>query len=372
MRRLVIVALGLALLATAGLVAAVRHSADGYFSPQFTPDGSAVVVVVRHARAWVFGLGYEMWTPPARILVARDRFSVLKVTLADGRAETLHDMPASPLEGAWIQTYRPGIYGRAQAHLRWAAPDALEYELGVTVPRQPSSDTYVTRRRWDAATRRWTESGPWARGFAAMGGDEPSQLHGDREVVAVRDPGGAMPCAVVIVTTGQPAARPILESDACRRGHPDGYAVSALADVIRRPEIERVAHLERTHHELVAAARARGMGEGDAALEAIRGMQRLGLYPKPSTLVATRVTSAPPGAPVFAISDMEFRVGIFNDIREALDRPGEAIEKSMSPYVIHDDFDTSRQINDHLADRKDTELFVQADAALWRVVVDFR
>ena len=34
--------------------------------------------------------------------------------------------------------------------------------------------------------------------------------------------------------------------------------------------------------------RARGLSEVDAALEAIRGMQRLGLYPKPSTLVATR------------------------------------------------------------------------------------
>lgn len=372
MRRLLIVALGLALLATAGLAAAVRHSAAGYFSPQFTPDGSAVVVVVRHARAWVLGLGYEMWTPPARILVARDRFSVLKVTLADGRAQTLHEVPASPLEGAWIQTYRPGIYGSAQAHLRWTTPDALEYELVVTMPRQPSSDTYVTRRRWDAATRRLIDSGRWERGSSGMGGDEPSQLHGVREVVAVRVAGAAMPCAVVIVTTGEPAARPILESDECRRAHPDGYAVSALADMIRRPDIERIAHLERTRDQLAAAARARGLGEHDAALEAIRGMQRLGLYPKPSTMVATRVASAPAGAPVFTISDMEFRVGIFNDIREALDRPGEEIEKSMGTYVIHDDFDTSRQINQHLIDRKDTELFVQADAALWRIVVDFR
>ena len=106
-------------------------------------------------------------------------------------------------------------------------------------------------------------------------------------------------------------------------------------------------------------------------LEAIRGMQRLGLYPKPSTLVATRAMHETPGMPVFTISDQEFLVGLFNDIREAIDRPGEEIEKA-GAYVIHQDFDTSRQINQYLADRKDTEFFVQADGALWRMVVDYR
>ena len=33
--------------AVAGLAATVRHGEVGYFSPQFTPDGSAIVVVVR-------------------------------------------------------------------------------------------------------------------------------------------------------------------------------------------------------------------------------------------------------------------------------------------------------------------------------------
>jgi hypothetical protein len=71
----------------------------------------------------------------------------------------------------------------------------------------------------------------------------------------------------------------------------------------------------------VAAARAKGLSEVDAALEAIRGMQRLGLYPKPSTMVATRALQVPAGAAVFTISDQEFRVGLFTDIRAAIDRP---------------------------------------------------
>ena len=121
----------------------------------------------------------------------------------------------------------------------------------------------------------------------------------------------------------------------------------------------------------MAAARAKGLSEVDAALEAIRGMQRLGLYPKPSTMVATRAVQAPAGAAVFTISDQEFRVGLFTDIRAAIDRPGEEIEKA-GDYVIHRDFDTSGQINQYLADRQDTEFFVQADGALWRIVVDYR
>ncbi len=370
MRKALVAIVVLALLGTAGLVATVRHGAEGYFSPQFTADGAAVVVVVRHARAWVLGLGSEMLTPPARVLIARDRFSIVRVTVDDGRIETLQDFPGSPLEGTWIQAYRPRVYGSAQAYLRWATPEALEYEVGVTVPRQPTSDTYVTRRRWDAAGNRFVDGAPWARGSFGMGGDEATQLSRDREVVAV-PAGGAMPCAIVIVTTGQATARPVLETDECRKAHPDGYAVAALTDVLRRAEIERVAHLRRTHDELVVAARAKGLSEGSALLEAIRGMQRLGLYPKPSTMVATRAEQTTSGVPVFTITDEEFRVGLFNDIREALDHPGEAIEKG-SAYVIHRDFDTSRAINQYLADRQDTELFVRADGALWRIVVDYR
>jgi hypothetical protein len=369
-RKVLVAILILALAGTVAVVAAVRHGADGYLSPQFTPDGKGVVVVVREARALVLGFGYQMWTPPARVLVTRDRFRVVWVALADGRVETLHDLPASPVEGRWIQTYRPGVYGSASAHLRWATPEALEYEVGVTVPRQPTSDTYVTRRRGDDRTHTWIESAPWTPGYAGMGGDEASQLSGDREVVAVRA-GGAMPCAVVIVTGDEPRARPVLEAPECRKAHPDGYDVAALSDVLRRADIERVANLNATHAGLVAEARARGLSEGDAALEAIRGMQRLGLYPKPSTIVATRVVQTPPGATVFTISDQEFVVGLFNDIREAIDRPGEEIEKA-GTYIIHNDYDTSRQINQYLADRQDTEFFVHADGALWRLVVDYR
>jgi hypothetical protein len=110
------------------------------------------------------------------------------------------------------------------------------------------------------------------------------------------------------------------------------------------------------------------LSEGDAALEAIRGMQRLGLYPKPTTVTATRVAAADPSAPLFTITDEEFQVGIFQDLREAIDKPGQEVEKSGS-YVIHQNFDTSRRLNEFLADRRDATFFVEADGAIWRMDV---
>ncbi len=371
MRKWLLVPVGLALAGTAALVPACYKRDRGYFAPRFTPDGRAVVAVVRDSRAVVAGLGYEMFTPPARVYVARDRFSIVRIGLDDRRVDILRTFPASPTEGSWIQTYRPRYYGQGSGHLRWTPEGELEHEIGVTVPKVPLSETFLVRRRWNNLTRTWDESAPWARGTTAMGGDEPSQLHGNREVAAVRA-GGAMPCAIVVVTDGQPMASPLAESSECRAAHPDGYPVAGLTDTLRRAEIERVEHLRLTHERLVAEARARGLSEGDAALDAIDGMQRLGLYPKPSTLVVSPVERSQVGTPLVAISAEEFRVGLFSDIRKALDRPGEEVSKDTSPYIVHRDFDTTRQINAFLDGRTDTDFFLEADGRFWRVAVDYR
>lgn len=371
MRKWLFVPAVLAFAGTVALAAACYEHDRGYLSPRFTADGRAVVAVVRDARALVAGLGFETFTPPARVYIARDRFSIVRIGLDDGQVKVVRTFEAPPTEGAWIETYRPRFYGQGSAHLRWADNGELEYEIGVSIPKQPTSLTYVVRRRWNPAVGAWDEQAAWQPGFASMGGDEASVLHGDREVVAVRG-GRALPCAIVIVRNGQPSATPVVEADECRDAHPRGYPVSALADLLRRPSIERVEHLRRTHDRLVAEARARGLLENDAALEAIEGMQRLGLYPKPSTLVVSRVSRSDAGTPLFVISPEEFRVGLFSDIRKALDRPGEEVEKDTSPYIVHRDFGTSEKLNAFLDGRTDAVFYLEADAATWRVVVDYR
>ena len=101
-------------------------------------------------------------------------------------------------------------------------------------------------------------------------------------------------------------------------------------------------------------------------------MQRLGLYPKPSTLVVNRIARSEAGMPLFVISPEEFRVGLFSDIRKALDRPGEEVPKDTSPYIVHRDFSNSEKFNAFLDGRTDTVFFLEADGATWRVVVDYR
>ena len=364
MRRWLFALAALTAVGAVGLAAACSDHQRGFLSPQFTGDGSAAVAMVRETRAVVLGLGYEFFTPPARTRLLRDRFSIVQIRVADRHVETLLELPPSPLEGEWVESYRPSLTGSVSAHLRWATPEALEYEVTVSRPRQPTSETFVTRRRWNAASHRFDET-PWTTGSASMGGDEPTQLHGVREVVALRA-GGALPCAVLLVTQGVPLATPLLEDRSCRSAHRDGYAAAALVDVIRRPDIERIEHLQSTHDRLVAEARGQGMSEGDAAMAAIRGMQRLGLYPKPSTIVATRAAAPPAGAPVFDIAPMEFTVGLFPDIQQAIATPGEEVEKS-GTYIIHDEYDTSRRLNDYLADRRSATFFVRSGGALWQI-----
>ena len=368
MRRALFAAAVAALVLAAGAVTACREREVGYFSPQFTPDGAAIVVIVREASATVLGPGIETFTPPARSQVSHDRFSLVRIRLSDRATETLAEFRPAPTEGRWFEVYRPRVFGSARAHLRWAAPATLEYEIGISIPRQPTSETWVLKRRWTPGSSARVKD-EWRPGSAVMGGIEPSQVHGAREVVAVAA-GGAMACAVVVVNEGKPRADPLIESPSCRKRYPDGYAVAAIADSLRRADIERVALLKSTHERLVAEGRAGGLGEGDAALEAIRGMQRLGFYPKPPMLVARKVDTADPSIPVFAISDIEFQVGLFPDLRSALDHPGEDVEKSGGQYIIHRDFDTSRQLNAHLQGRGDVSFQLRADGALWLVRLD--
>jgi len=102
-------------------------------------------------------------------------------------------------------------------------------------------------------------------------------------------------------------------------------------------------------------------------LDAGREMQRLGLYPKPTTLVAAR-GGCEGASPVFSISDMEFTVGLFPDIEQAIASPGTEVDKSMGDYVTHRDYSTSREINDYLKSGH-TSFVVRARGACWRLTI---
>ena len=48
--------------------------------------------------------------------------------------------------------------------------------------------------------------------------------------------------------------------------------------------------------------------------------------------------------PLFSITEMEFRVGLFQDIERAIKAPGTEVERS-GKYVIHRDYSNSQKLN---------------------------
>lgn len=368
-RRLLVLTLLCLLGLTVAVALLVVHHARGFYAPVFTPDGRSVLLVIREVRAVVLGLGYETFTPPASVWLLRDRFHLARIHLGDGRLERLQALPPTPLEGGRLSAHRGGLFGSAGARLRWRDGE-LEYEVRVTRPDRPSATTFVLRGRWAPGSPA-AEPFAWAPGTARMAGAEPAQLSGSLEVLAVRG-GEPMPCAVVLLSTGPDAARSLADTPACRSRYPGGYDVTTVRDQSVRAALERQSLLTRTHADLLAEARGRGLSEGDAALEAIRGMQRLGLYPRPTQVVAEPAgddEAAAPGETIIDISDEEFDVGLFSDIREAVDHPGEPTEKSLGAYIVHDDFATSRQLNALLA-AGETTFLVRARGRLWRLTIE--
>ena len=147
-----------------------------------------------------------------------------------------------------------------------------------------------------------------------------------------------------------------------------GFTREALET--RRAAIEHTALLEKSYADLVAEGRAQGLSEGAALLQAGKGMQRLGLYPKTPTITASR-SACDALQPVFHISDQEFRVGLFQDIEQAIAHPGEEADFNGS-YVTHRDYNTSRLLNDFLADRAHREFLVDGRGGCWRLRIDHR
>ena len=170
MRKALIATLVLAVLAVAGLAAACHQGEEGYFSPQFTPDGSAVVVVVRDARALVLGLGYDMLTPPAHVRVTRDRFSIARVAVADGRVEAL--IAVSSLADRRHVDSRP--IGRVSTAAPRRSCDGPRQRRSSTRSASPCRASRRARRmscaaRWDAEKAVWIERRALGTGMGRHG-----------------------------------------------------------------------------------------------------------------------------------------------------------------------------------------------------------
>lgn len=346
-------------------LAGISHDA-GYLSPVFSPDGASVFVIRRDVRAVVIGPGRDSLTPPALVRVLSDRFALLHIHLSDGAVDVIETLPPSPLEATTIQAYHGGIFGSAHGHLRWGDPSHLDYEIAVTRHDSPLSRTFVTRKVWNPKSRGNEVTGPWKEGSPGMAGDEPQQLVGDREVIAMPGSEG-MACAILVQRRDSDATA-LVETGDCRSKYRSGYSRDVVAPFSRRAAIERSELIRRTYADLVERARQKGVPEGQAMLDANDEMSRLGLYPRQTMLVAESADCGS-AADTFDISEQQFTVGLFPDIGRAIASPGQAVHKSMGSYITHRDYTTSQQLNQYLEAGHKT-FVVRTRGACWRLSIE--
>ena len=351
-----ILAIVLALVVAAGLLLLAQvQSHEGYFSPVYSPDGREVYFIARETAGLVAGLGYEFFTAPAHVFVWRDRFSLRKLDTETGNIEVLKSWPASPLEGRHLRTYRGRAFSTASTQLRWVDEENLEYKIGIRIPTQPVSERYFVSRIWNNVTNEMVEKSQWNQEWLAISGGSESPLSGEWEVIVA--PGEeTFPCAIVALHSSAREARVLLKEDACDRVYPNGISPSDVTPFSRRASIEHIQDLKNAHERLTAEALAADMTEYEASLQVTRRMRELGYYPTPPQLVARLLSEREVAAlrrerklePLFTISEMQFKVGLFQDIEKATGNPGQEFYKA-GRYVIHNDYTTSQEINAVLA-----------------------
>ena len=348
----IVLAIVLVLVVAAGLLLLAQvQSHQGYFSPVYSPDGSAVYFIARETSGLVAGLGYEFFTAPAHVFVWRDRFSLRKLDPDTGSIEVLRTWPPSPLEGRHLRTYRGRAFSTASTQLRWVDEENLEYKIGIRIPTQPVSEPYFVSRIWNNVTNEMVEKDQWNQEWLAISGSNESPLSGKWEVIVAKGE-EAFPCAIVALHSSATEARVLLKDAACDRVYPHGIAPSDVAPLSRRADIERIQDLTDAHDRLTTEALAAGMSEYEASLRVTRRMRDLGYYPKPPQLIARLLGEQELAAlgteqslePLFTIAAMQFKVGLFQDIEKAINNPGQEFDKA-GKYIIHNDYTTSQEFN---------------------------
>ena len=331
---------------------------DGFFSPVFGPDGRHVYFIGRHTRGLVAGFGWESFSPPAHVFAWTDRFSLQRLSLATGEVDVLADFPPSPVEDRHLRTYRGRAFTSPSTLLRWD-DDGLTFRIRLSIPTQPSADMYFLSGVWTAEEARANGADiaqGWTQDWTEVTGDDGTPLFGHQELMTVKG-WEAFPCAIVSQDAESAQVDVVIENDDCGDVYPNGITAADVALISRRADIERVRELTSTHDRLMREAIDGGMSEYDASLHVLDQMRDLGYYPQPPQYLATRLdqtdleTLRDSGDldSLFVIEEMQFTVGLFQDLERAIDTPGVATERSMGNYTIHHDYTTSQALNEFLA-----------------------
>jgi hypothetical protein len=339
------VVVALACAAAWSLKLATWESHEGYFGPAFTADGRFVYTIVRQTTGITWGPGWEFFTPPAHAWLIADRIRLVRIGVGTAQVEVLEEWPSTPLTHRTIEEYRGRVFAVAHARIAIEPPDTVTYAVDLSVPRVPSSETYALTGVWSAipAARR---RGAWRPGEPG-GGATGLVMVDDVELFTPSGP-EMYPSAVVLLDHRTQTINVAAATSAYRSKYPRGVPVEELLAVSRKPQLDREAAFKAAYDGRLAAHRAAGLSEGQAALRAYDDLEDLGFLRRKPRIVAREVTGADEALPLFDIAEAEMASGMFNDLNEAIAAPGTEVRKSEYDYIIHRDYDNSRKLNAYL------------------------
>ena len=336
---------------------------EGYFAPVYSPDGQYVYFIQRRVSGttrvtenpgFIFG-----GAPTYDVSIAKDTFSLKRLKVQSGQIEELTALAPSPIEGRRYES-KGNMFQSARASLKFTKEGQLEFRVCLKT-ELPTEKEYLSSGIWTEAQQSAKISRSWEESQCATGTNE-WPLFGDWELLEAHGEPDYFTVAIVAYNHVTGEIKPLVKSKGYTRAYPNGVPLRQIQESSRRQELERFQAITRTREELLQKYKSMGMGDVQAELRIIKDLQRLGYYPKPTTIVARRlsrdeVTKINKDA-LFSIAKEEMASGIFQDIEKAVASPGEEIDHDSSGYYIHRDYTTSARLNAFLEAGK-TQFYVR-------------
>jgi len=312
-----------------GLYSYERHS--GFFAPVWDASGRTAFVLRRETHGFVWGLGWEFFSPPASSYVVSDRFALLRVSPDGKDPDVLAHWSGSPLAGRVTQHYRGRIFNTLSARLD-PSDDGIRVRVRMNIPRVPSSEIWSVDATWKPQEKfgpHWRENAPGG----GLAGSEAA-LKAGRELMTV--PGRESFNAAVAMVDAGGSYSILIENGRFKALYPTGVPAALIADRSRRKQIEKVRDFRRVQSELVSRFMSEeGLSEGDATLRAYDEMEKLGYLPRKPRIVAMPIQQAPANLRVFDIPGRYLDAGLFQDIAEAIKAPGTAVKTGLGSYLAY-------------------------------------
>lgn len=318
----------------------VRYDSDRTLhSPVFGNGGKEIYFLSRTASGISWGPGIEFFTPPAKIVFLRDRFSLMSMDISTNKTRLLYEWEA-PHEKSPREQYRNRLFGYPGTELS-VKDNKIYFTIGIDI-RKDAPNSHVNEwlvGYYDINGKHAVETKKWEQSNEMPDQWPDDILSGDYEVINYKN-------KAILLSEGKTGKLDVMiAADDFR---PEDIGNIQLEEYSHRKDIERVRTLNETNKRLVDQFRKEGLHEGEAMLKAGDELEKMGLYPKTPKITAIVVAKPGEDYAAFPISREEFLYGLFPDIEKAIKDTGVEI-RFWGNYIKHRDFDTSKQINEYLA-----------------------